>query len=188
MVYMSNNNLYLQKKTNKQMKISKILLVLFVAVSILSCKKDDGPAAFEFNSTNIIGSYSLDYYRSSEVETVDFNGVDVVSSTIETGDTFDVDVVFASNGTSTADGVFRVTYDITVAGQNVPQDPEIVVINNEVSPYSVSAGALLLTIDGDTYQVSLFNETEMHISLEEITTQPNGDNVVYNEEIRFTRL
>jgi hypothetical protein len=179
--------LYLQK--NKHMKFPKILLVFVLALSIVSCKKDDDSVeAFGFNQTNLEGSYRLNYFVSTEVETTNVNSVDIVTTTITTGDTFNLIVVFGSNGMTTANGTYRLTYMKDVAGTIVPIDPFTVDIDDEVSPYSVSSGASILTLDGSSYQVVSFNETGMTITLEEIETDSNGDTTVYNEELRFTRI
>ncbi len=171
------------------MKFSKILLLLVIAVSIVSCKSDDDSVeVFAFNQTNLEGSYRLNYFVSTEVETTNVNTVDIVTTTVTTGDTFNLIVVFASNGMTTANGTYRETYMKDVAGQNVPIDPFTVDIDDEVNSYSVSSGASILTLDGTPYQVVSFNETGMTITLEEIETDSNGDTTVYNEELRFTRI
>lgn len=170
------------------MKLSKILVVLFIALSIVSCKSDDdNTETFGFNQTNIEGSYRLNYFVSTEVQTTNVNSIDIVTTTVTTGDTFNLTVVFGSNGMSTTNGSYRETYVRDVAGVNVPIDPFIVILDDEVHSYSVSSGASILTLSGDPYQVVSFNETGMTITREDIYTDSNGDTTVYTEEQRFTR-
>ncbi len=173
------------------MNISKTLVAFFAVISMISCKSDDDGddvVPFVFNQTNLVGTYAVNYFLSKEVETTDVNGVDIVTTTTTTGDTFSLQVNFDSDGEYTVDGLYRLTFVKDVAGQNVEIDPEIIDVDNEVNSYSVSAGALLLTLDGDIYSVTAFNETSMTITLDDITTEANGDTTVYNEELRFTKI
>ena len=171
------------------MKTTKILLVFVLFLLIVSCKNDDDSVeVFTFNQTNLEGSYRLNYFVSTEVETTDVNSVDIVTTTVTTGDTFNFIVVFGADGMTTSNGTYRLTYTKDVAGTNVPVDPFTVDIDEEVSSYSVSSAASILTIEGTPYQVVSFSETEMIITLEEIDTSSNGDSIVYNEELRFTKI
>ncbi|GHC45377.1 hypothetical protein [Ulvibacter litoralis] len=169
------------------MKLSKIVAVLFVALSIVSCKSDDdGANEFVYNKANLEGTYSLNYFVSTEVETTIINGYEVATTTTSTGDTFQVDFIFSENGTYTVDGEFRETYTVVVNGETTEEDSQIIVISNETAGYSVSASTSLLILDGETYQVTVFNENELQLRLEEASSS-NGDTYLYTEELRFTR-
>ena len=93
------------------MKISKILLVLFVAVSILSCKKDDGSREpFEFEQYQYCRILHVSTYLEFEVETHKCSRGNAVRTTSTTADTYEVDVVFASQrNIYLAGGVLRAT-------------------------------------------------------------------------------
>jgi len=171
------------------MKLTKLILLFVLAVAAVSCNKDDddnGPAPYEYNKDNLTGTYKLTYFQSEEIETVNVNGFDVVTTTVSTGDTFDVLTVFASNNIITSDGSYRITETITQGGQTIT-DAYIVILNNETTGYSVNAAGGKLTIEGNTYDVSNFTPTGFQINLDETTTEPNGDSTVYREEIRFTK-
>lgn len=171
------------------MNISKILLVFVIAISLVSCKKDDdGATAFVLNQTNLLGTYALNYAVTTDVETININGLDIVTTTTTTGDTFQMEVSFLENNTYVTDGAYRQMYTVVVAGQTVEDDSEIIVADNETANFTVSSGTSTLTLDGDTYEVTSFSETEMTITLEEIVTETNGDTTVYNEEFRFTKI
>jgi len=171
------------------MNISKFLLVLVLTLSIVSCKKnDDGPEPFLYNQTNLLGTYEMNYYVSTETETININGLDIVTTTTTTGDTFEIEVSFLENGTYVTDGAFRQMYTVVVAGQTVETDSEIIIVDNETENFSVSSGSNLLVLAGDNYMVSNFSETGMTLTLETIETNGNGDTTVFNEELRFNKI
>ena len=149
-------------------------------------RHDDGAPAYEYNKDNLTGTYKLTFLESKEVETVDVNGFDVVTTTTFVGDTFDVSAVFAANNTLTTNGTYRIT-ETRTQGNNSETDTYIIVINNETVGYSVNEGSDELTIDGSTYKVSNFSANGFTIKLTETTTEPNGDNTVYTEEIRLEK-
>ncbi len=171
------------------MNISKILLVFVLALSIVSCKKeDDGVIPFVFNQTNLEGTYELNYYKSTETETIQFNGAEIVSVTTTTGDTFGINVTFLENRTYITDGAYREVFTTVVGGQTTMEGSDIIVEDNITRSYSVSSGTSRLTLDGDIYEVPSFSETGMTITFENTETDSNGDTTVFNEEFRFTKI
>jgi len=168
------------------MKLSKLIFLFVLSIAAISCSSDDDNNSYDYNTDNLVGTYELTYLKSKEVETVDVNGFDVVTTTTATGDTFDVSVVFAPNNTTTTNGTYRITETVT-QGNQTTTDAYIVVINNETTGYSVNTATSELTIDGSTYKVSNFNATGFKINLSETITEPNGDSTVYTEELRFTK-
>ncbi len=171
------------------MKISKILLVLLAVLTIVSCKSDDdGPLPFLYNQANLLGVYEINYFLATETETTNVNGLDIVTVTTTTGDTFEIDVTFLQDGTYVSDGAFRQMYTVVVAGQTVESDSNIVIVDNEIENYTVISASNVLTLAGENYQVSDFSETGMTITLETIETDMNGDTFVLNEELRFNKI
>ncbi len=170
------------------MKLSKIVLVLVLALSIVSCKKkdDDGITPFLLTNANIADSHALTYYMSTLVETTNFNGLDIVSTTATVGDTFQLDYIFDENGGLIMDGAYRSSYTVDVNGTITMQDSEILVFDNLAGAYSIASSSSILVINNKSYEVTLFNETELRITREEITNS-GGDTTVFNEEYRFTR-
>lgn len=169
------------------MKLAKLIFLFTLAIAAVGCNKDDdGTDTYDYNKDNLTGTYKVTFFESKEVETVDVNGFDVVTTTTSTGDTFDVTAVFAANNTVTTNGTYRITETVTQGSQS-DTDAYIVVLNNETVGYSVNSATTELTIDGSTYKVSNFSATGFKINLSETTTLPNGDSTVYTEEMRFTK-
>jgi hypothetical protein len=169
------------------MKLTKLIFVIALAIAAVGCNKDDDSSdSYEFNQTNLRGTYSLNFFKSKEVETVNVNGFDVVTTTTKTGDTFDATADFASDNTVTYNGTYRVTI-VVKQGDQTNEDAEIIVLDNETEGYSVNAAAKELTIDGSTYKMSNFTPTGFTLKLSETTTESNGDNTVYTEEIRLSK-
>lgn len=170
------------------MKPTKILLILFTALTVLSCKKDDnGVVEFVLNNENLSGSYDLILYEATRVETTNVNGLDIVSTISSIGDTFEVDYSFTPNSTYTAMGLFRILTTVVVNGELTEEDAFIETVDIPNGTYSTTTSSSILVLDGDTYEVTLFNENQVRITLEEIETFPNGDTVVYTEELHFLR-
>ncbi|WP_347373474.1 hypothetical protein [Aequorivita sp. Q41] len=170
------------------MKLTKLIFLFALSVVAFSCSSDDdgGPAPYEYNKDNLTGTYAIVSFQSKEVETVNVSGFDVVTTTTSIGDTFDFSAVFASNNTLTVNGTYRISETVT-QGNQTSSDTYIVVVNNETGGYVVNSATSELTLDGDTYQVSNFSPTGFQLNLSETTTEPNGDNTVYTEELRFTK-
>ncbi len=169
------------------MKLNKLMFLFVLAAVAMGCSKDDdGTPPYNYNKENLTGTYNLIYLESKEVETVNVNGFDVVTTTTQVGDTFNVPVVFASDNTVTANGTYRVT-ETTSQGNQSNTETYIIDLDHEVSGYSVNAATTQLTIDGSTYMVHDFNPTGFRITLSETTTEPNGDHTVYTEEMRFSK-
>ncbi len=171
------------------MKITKLIMLFVLTLAAVGCNKDDddnGPAAYDYNKDNLTGTYKLVFLETEEVETIDVNGFDVITTTTSVGDTFNVTLVFASNNTVSIDGNYRITETVT-QGNQTNTSTYIVDIDNETSGFSVNAATAELTIDGSTYKVSNFTPTGFQVNLTETTTEPNGDSTVYTEEMHFTK-
>ncbi len=168
-------------------KLNTLLILAMVALSVVSCKSDDdGDTTLEFNNANLAGVYNLTFYQATEVETVNVNGLDVVSTTTLDGETFQMQFTFAESGNVTVDGQYVLNYKLVVNGETQEEDTEIVDADDEVSTYSTTATPQLLTVGGDTYEVTLFNSNEVRLKLEE-TEVSNGVTTVYEEELRMTK-
>lgn len=174
------------------MRSTRILLIVLLVISVLSCKKDDDGSitVFLLNNENLAGTHALTFLSVVIDQTFDINGIPVTSHTTVVGDTFQVLFVFAVNGTYTAEGEFRVTITTTVAGQS-ETETEIVVLD-ENGTYQLNANAQTITIDGGgefgngTFDVILFNETEFRIT-QELTDDSNNIITDTDTELRFVR-
>ncbi len=169
------------------MKITKMLLVMFLAVAAVSCNKDDdGPEPFQYNAENLRGTYELNYLQFTEVITRTVDGFEVVTTTTGIGDTFDVTAVFAANSTVTTNGSYRVV-ETSVQGNNTTTDSYIEIINNETVGYSVNASTSRLTIEGQTFEVSNFSQSGFTLISNDVFTEPNGDTFSLTAEQRFVK-
>lgn len=168
------------------MKITKILLTFFVTVSIISCKKDDDNQ-FLFSNSNLAGIYEVILFKTVETQTLNVNGLDIV--TIETHEASNLDLTteFSEDGSYTTNGVYVDNWNIKVQGQLTDEDDPIVIVDNETGSYSTIASPKKLILNGDTYDVTLFTENEVRASFEETSTGTIGESIVYTEEIRLVR-
>lgn len=175
------------------MKSTKILLILFAVLTVLSCKKDDdgGGNSFLLTPANLAGLYDLIYLTSNIEQTVEVNGIPVMATTDVVGDTFQIDMVFNENGTYTVEGQYRITVTVTVAGMT-ETTTEIIVLD-EAGDYTLDANAQTITLSGangelgdGVFDITLYNETEFRIVQVETITA-NGVDADVTNELRFVR-
>jgi len=168
------------------MKLLKPLFVLLLIVSLFSCKSDDDNNQFLLNNANLSGSYAVTLLNSTELQTTNVNGVDFVTTTTTVGETFQIEIVFFENGNYIVDGLYVEDYRRDVEGEVVEEYTEIIDIDYEEGTYSTNNSSMELVLDGETYEVTLFNGNEIRVTLEEIWVD-GGDDFVYTEEIRMVR-
>jgi hypothetical protein len=191
MVLIREKKLSLQKK-NKHMKFSKILLLLVIAVSIVSCKSDDdGTVEFNLSNANIAGTHALSFFTVNREETADFNGVPVTSNTSVVGNTFQVTAVFGNDGTYTISGDYIAIITLTSGGVSQELDPETIVLD-ESGTYVIGTDEQTISLSGlselggGVFVVELFNETEFRITQMVEVTLPDLTSTT-TSELRFVR-
>ncbi len=174
------------------MKLSKILLILFVSVSVLSCKKDDdSKTSYTLNNANLAGDYDITYLKADVDQVVEINGVPVTSTIRAVGSVFQATVSFTENGTYTASGNYLLTTTVT-AGGNSETDEEIITLDDS-GTYSVDANSETISLSGatdigdGTYEVTLFNEDEIRFVLEDSYSDTDGNTTDIRSEYRFRR-
>jgi hypothetical protein len=171
------------------MKFSKILLILFITVSIVSCKKsDDGPVPFVLSNANITGTHNLTYYTRNEVTTGTVGGATIVITKNTTADTYQARYAFTEAGAYTYTGEYRTTTTSSQGG-----DPIVAIeVENETGTYQLNDAAktIITTKEGATLSdvsiVTFFNELELRFT-RTTTTVIDGDETVKMEEFRFVR-
>jgi|TARA_B110000285_G_scaffold45938_1_gene51496 hypothetical protein len=198
------------------MKFLKILFVLFVAVSLVSCSSDDDgvdplldtdgdgvvdiddlcpnttgtiidQGCYLFTNINVSSSpYSVTMLNTTEIQTTNVNGLDIVTEKTRVGDIFQLTYTFSENGTFVLDGEYLVNYSVVVAGEIITEDTEIIVIDNGIGSYTTNDSTMILVFDDKIYSVTLFNQNDLRITTEDIYEE-NGDEFVYTSEIRMTR-
>jgi len=169
------------------MKLTKLFSVLLIALITISCSKsDDSSNTFDYNKDNLAGTFSLTAFKSKKIKTVKVEGFDVTTTTVATGDTFDVLYKFDSDNVVTMDGTYRVT-EVKTQGGESSQDAFIIVLNSEKINYLVKEATTELTLDGKTFKVNNISRTGFKINFEETLVEDNGDNTVFTEEWVFSK-
>ena len=174
------------------MKLSKILLILLLAVTVVGCNKkdDNGDGGFTLSLANLAGTYDLTFLNVSIISVQEVAGIPVTSTVTAVGSVFDVEVVFTENGTYTAEGTYLLTTTVIVGGQT-ETDEEIFVID-EIGTYTLDVNSETIQMSGagelanGTLDVSLFNETELRLTQEEAI---DSDEIMSDimSEYRFVR-
>jgi len=170
------------------MKILKNIFALIMIVSLASCSSDDDNNQYLLNNSNLQGLYEITSFVTKEVKTTIVDGFVVEKTTTSIGDTFEVDFTFTENGTYNVDGLFRDVFTVVVNGV-LDEDESgsyIIEINNEEGTYSTNDTSMTLVLDGEVYDITLFNENEIRFTFEEMWEE-NGSDFVYTEEIRLER-
>lgn len=155
------------------MKLSKILLILILAATVVSCNKkdDDGDGGFTLSLANLAGTYDLTFLNVTIESVQEVAGIPVTSTVTAVGSVFQVEVIFTENGTYSAEGQYLLTTTVTVGGQT-ETDEEIFVIN-ENGTYTLDANSETIQMSGagdfanGTLDITLFNETQLRLSQEE---------------------
>jgi hypothetical protein len=156
-------------------------------VSLIACTGDDDTPAYELNNANLsAGTYEITYLTSNETETVNINGLDIVTESSTSGETFQLTVDFFDNGTYVVDGQYVINTLVTVAGETVEESTVIADIDNEQGTYTANNNTMKLLLDETLYDVTRFNANELRLSY---TTAYIEDGIDYVEasEIRMIR-
>jgi hypothetical protein len=153
------------------MKTLKFILFTLIATTILSCSDNSTEPAFILSNESLAGDYDIAVLNIDIETTAEVAGVAVtISNTAIVGDTFQVDVIFNTDGTYSASGQYRVVSTVTPVGTAPITDTEIIVFSDSGS-YSVNAVDDTITFMalGDvllagTFNVTVFNETSVTLS------------------------
>lgn len=161
-------------------------------VSLAACKSDDdGAAQFLLTTDNVAGTHQITFYESYEEDTFIINNIPLVSTITTIGDTFQITLKLNTDLTYTLNGQYRIT-ETTIVGGETLIDTEILVLN-ETGTFAVDANDLTMTLtsglggDSQTWDVTLFNETQMNLTYLETGNLDNDGTYEYTEEIRFIR-
>ena len=76
------------------MKLFRHIFAFIVVVSLASCTSDD-PPAYQLNTENLsAGTYEVTYLASNNTETININGLDIITEASSIGETFQLTVDF----------------------------------------------------------------------------------------------
>jgi len=170
--------LYLKKIA--PMKIFKFTLIALITTAILSCSDNSNDPELDLTNESLAGNYNITILNIDIESSAEVAGVPVtISNTTIDGDTFQVDVVFNTNGTYTAGGQYRVTSTVTPVATAPVTNTEIIVFNNSGS-YSINTDENTITfmvqdqaLLSGTFNVADFNENS--ISLDQQVEETVGD-------------
>ena len=170
--------LYLKKIA--PMKIFKFTLIALITTAILSCSDNSYESKLELTNESLAGNHNITILNIDIESSAEVAGVPVtISNTTIDGDTFQVDVVFNTNGTYTAGGQYRVTSTVTPVATAPVTNTEIIVFNNSGS-YSINTDENTITfmvqdqaLLSGTFNVADFNENS--ISLDQQVEETVGD-------------
>jgi len=162
------------------MKIFKFTLIAFITTTILSCSDNSNDPELDLTNESLAGSYNITILNIDIESSAEVAGVPVtISNTTIDGDTFQVDVVFNTNGTYTAGGQYRVTPTVTPVATPPVTNTEIIVFDDSGS-YSINSDESTITfmiqdqaLLSGTFNVSDFNENS--ISLTQQVEETIGD-------------
>jgi len=119
--------LYLKKIA--PMKIFKFTLIALITTAILSCSDNSYESELELTNESLAGNHNITILNIDIESSAEVAGVPVtISNTTIDGDTFQVDVVFNTNGTYTAGGQYRVTSTVTPVATAPVTNTEIIVL------------------------------------------------------------
>ena len=160
------------------MKILKLMMIALLAVTAVSCSGDDdnGPAAREYNQANLVGVYAITAFEFEATEVEDVNGIDVTSTIVGVGDTFqNAQFEFTAAGTVIQSGLFRLVTSITVGAQTQTEN-EIIELD-ETGTYTVfeSTNGLALSIDGDIINGTVIEFTDDRMVFEALESEVDSD-------------
>ena len=167
------------------MNISKFLVLFFVAISIASCKKDDGPdqtidtdgdgivdvndlcpnevgtavdnGCYFLTNVNIAGTHDFEFYAANKVTSGTVGGTTFTVEDVIAADSYQASISFTEAGAFTLTGEFRI---ITTTTGSV--DPPIIriVVLDESGTYQLNDGAKILTFAGSgVYADGIYNVT-----------------------------
>ena len=169
------------------MKLFRHFFILAISISLIACTSDDDTPVYELNNTNLsAGSYDITYLTRNETETINVNGLDIVTESTIVGETFQLTLTFANNNTYVVDGQYVINTLVTVAGEIVSQSSFIEDIDNETGTYAANNSTMQLLLDETAYDVTRFNANELRLSYSTSYTE-DGIDYVETSEIRMVR-
>lgn len=171
------------------MKKITLFLVMAISVMTISCSNDDDssePAGPTLTPALLAGTYNLNFYESEEVIQEEVTGGTATTTISEVGDTFgSSNIVFDTNGTYTVNFQYRVTRTTQLENNDPVEETEIIT-NSDTGNYSVNDTNQTITIDGETGDVTLFNDSQLRLLFESTDVEAD-DTSTFTSELRFAR-
>ncbi len=146
------------------MKISKLMLLLVLAIGAVGCNKDDdGPEPYRLTNANIAGSYKTIFLKGHMEQTFTVNNVDILSVTDVVGDTFQLTTVFKTDGTYLTSGQYRAVTTNTTGGQTTTNSEIILVDQEGTYVLNPTSNTITIVVDNTplTFDVTSFNSNQI---------------------------
>lgn len=151
------------------MKLFKLLAILFISVSIVSCGGDDSPS-FDLSTANLAGTYDLTAFESESVTQITASG-----STIELGretgfgDSFDDAELIFSGNRFTFTGDYRIVSE-TIKNGETTEDTDIINLDDN-GTFSLDLTDKEITFNGGenlngVYNVDVFTSEKLVITIQ----------------------
>lgn len=176
------------------MKKLKLILSLFVTISLVSCGDSETKTiALDFSIANVTGSYELKSFSADIINTAITQNVPAtISTATQVGDTFNADLTLNSNGTFTLVGNYRVVTTVTPIGGSATTNPEIIILDTS-GTYTINTQSRTISfttsnpqlLDG-VYDVAVFNETTLSFT-QEASKQDGGITTTTDASIVFNK-
>jgi len=152
------------------MKLLKLVLVAFLAITITNCTEDDDVETLEFNATNIAGTYNLTSFSAIETETETMNGASVITRYEEVGTSFNATFTFNANGSYTSTGTYDYTEETFENGTLVDSDSDTEDVSG-VGTFTITNNTITLSSDDGPipFIVTEFNSNELELGASEVS-------------------
>jgi hypothetical protein len=168
------------------MKTFKTILFLTLISFFTGCSSNDADPVIALTTANFSGEYTLTFFESKTVKTQIIDGVSIVSTIISVGDTFTNSLfTFNSDGTYVINNSYRVVETTTVAGSS-PVEFSQLITDTTTGDYFLNDAIRAINIDGATYGVAFFSESEVRLQVK-TNSVSGGIDTDYSEEIRLIR-
>jgi len=176
------------------MKLFKLLAILFISVSVVSCGGDDSPS-FDLSTANLVGTYNLTEFDRESISNATINGVEIeVTNKTYEGIDFDKAELSFSANSYTLDGAFTIdTFTETLGIEGIVEGFEIKNFEEE-STFLLNILNETITFNGDdelingTYIIKTFNSRNLVLTQEKIVDIEDTDTIdTVNSTLTFEK-
>ncbi|MFK5855600.1 MAG: hypothetical protein QM503_05680 [Bacteroidota bacterium] len=170
----------------KKIKLEKVLLLLVLGLTIISCSKDETPQTSSADVVGVWNCSSVDYTGSTVTE---FLGQSMTADFI--GEGYDVDFTFTLSenpNVASSNGSYSIKLTTTTLGQTIDQNIENIAFTY-VGTWSMADNKISITSEGETSVATIVELTDTVLKLnilEESTTSNNGATVTSTVDTHMT--
>ena len=176
------------------MKNLKLILILFISISLTNCSSDDDTPPFLLSNANIAGTYEIGSLTGTETETATSSSGAIVNLSNATilGANFQINFALSASGTYTISGLYREVKRTTPNGGSASETEELLNIDS-AGNYQINTSDNSITFSPTSgnflsgkFDVNTFTTTILSISQE--TDENVGSNTISKSiNIGFTK-